>query len=214
MRCLSSHPPHCPSRCTGIGFCHAGIVDCAGIVTLFVLGIIALIMLALPPLLCWHCCPCCTGAAVVCGMVFRIVCSFVRVSSILNEDEDACKVTAQCKHSKGKEACGMRALMPVHQGWQSQCDKGSHTSATAQTRQLDGGNYADHYQWQRQPICYKGNNASLMTTLAWLQQRCHHDEGDNRHCNDGKDARQKERTELEREMSSSRKCEMFSLLMN
>ncbi len=46
-------PPHCPPHYAGFGFCHAGIVNCAGIVPLFVLASL--------PLLCWHCRPCCAG---------------------------------------------------------------------------------------------------------------------------------------------------------
>ncbi len=38
------------------------------------------------------------------------------------------------------------------------------------------------------PYCYKGNNISLMTTLAWLRQRCHRNKGNSCHCNNGKDA--------------------------
>jgi hypothetical protein len=99
-------------------------------------GITVLVMLASSPLLRWHCC--CLRH----GLPRRPWLSTCQ----LNEDKDACKVTTRCKHNKGKEACGMRALMPAHQGCQRQCDKGNDTSATAQTCQLDGGNNAGRYQ--------------------------------------------------------------------
>ncbi len=55
------------------------------------------------------------------------------------------------------------------------------TPAQGQQRRLridDGNN----------PIVTRAKNVSLMTTLAQLWQRCHHNEGNNRHYNDGKDA--------------------------
>ncbi len=44
-------------------------------------GIIALIVLALSPLSCWHWCPCCTGFSVVCGVVYHVVRGLVHASS-------------------------------------------------------------------------------------------------------------------------------------
>jgi hypothetical protein len=42
---------------------------------------------------------------------------------------------------------------------------GNNTSATAQTRQLDGGNNVGRYQYGNNPIV-TGDTASLMTMLA------------------------------------------------
>jgi hypothetical protein len=135
-------------------------------------------VLALLPLLRW-CCRCLRH-----GLPRRPQLSTCQ----LNEGENACKVTAQRKHNEGKEACRARALMPAHQGWQRQCDKGKNdTSTMAQTCQLDRGNNANCYRWQQWPHCYKGNNTSLMTMLAWLWQRCNHDEGHNHHSHVNKD---------------------------
>ncbi len=98
--------------------------------------IMTLIVLALSPLLHLRCRPCCAGVAVVCGIVYH---EALLSTCQLNKGEDTYKLTAQCKHNKGKEACATRAIMPAHQGQQCQCDKGNNASATAQTCH-DGGN--------------------------------------------------------------------------
>ncbi len=81
-------------------------------------GIAALVLLTSLPLLHW-CCHCCWHGLTRCPWLSTC------------KGKDACKSTAQCKHNKGKEACIMGALMPVHQGQQCQCDKVKSTSATA-----------------------------------------------------------------------------------
>jgi hypothetical protein len=68
--------------------------------------IAALFVLALLPLLRW-CCHFLWHGLLRC--LWLSTCQ-------LNEGKDACKVIAQRKHNKGKEACGTRASMPVHQG--------------------------------------------------------------------------------------------------
>ncbi len=95
-------------------------------------GIATLVVLALLPLLHWCCC--CLWH----GLPRRSWLSTCQ----LNEGEDACESTARCKHNKDKEACVARGLKPVHLGQQCQPDKSNDTSATAQIRQLDGGNNA------------------------------------------------------------------------
>jgi hypothetical protein len=72
------------------------------------------------------------------------------------------------------------AKMPVHQQRWHHCDEGNNPiSMTAKM--------ALHWWWQR-PHFHKGNDASLMTTLAWLWQRYHCNKGNNCHCNKSKDA--------------------------
>ncbi len=44
------------------------------------------------------------------------------------------------------------------------------------------------HQWWQLPHYYKGNNISSMIMLAWLRQRHHCNEGNNCHCDNGKDA--------------------------
>jgi hypothetical protein len=44
------------------------------------------------------------------------------------------------------------------------------------------------HQWQQQFHCYVGDDASSTTMLAWLQQRCHCNKGNNHHCDDSEDA--------------------------
>ncbi len=68
--------------------------------------------------------------------------------------------------------------MPAHQWQQHHCNEVNNTSLTT-TKTPD--------QWRQGPHCYKGNNASLMTILAWLQQRYHCNKGGNFHCNNSKD---------------------------
>jgi hypothetical protein len=72
------------------------------------------------------------------------------------------------------------AKTPAHQWRQQHRNEGNNPSLT--TAKMPA------HWWQRRPHCYEGNNISLMTTLAWLQQRRHRDKGNNRHRNDGKDA--------------------------
>jgi hypothetical protein len=43
--------------------------------------IIALIVLSLPSLLCWCCCPCCAGVAIVCRVVYHVVWGLGHASS-------------------------------------------------------------------------------------------------------------------------------------
>ncbi len=53
--------PHCRPCRAGISSCHAGDINCAGIVTLFVL--------ASWPSLCWHHRPCCAGIVALVWLV-------------------------------------------------------------------------------------------------------------------------------------------------
>ncbi len=76
----------------------------------------------------------------------------------------------------GKDA--WTAKTPVHWRRQQHCNEDDNTSSmTAKT--------PAHWWWQ-QPYCYKGNGASLMTMLAQLQQRCHHNKGNNCRHDNGK----------------------------
>jgi hypothetical protein len=87
------------------------------------------VALALSPLLFWHHCPLCAGVAAFvllvllpllrwcCHCLQRGLPPHPRLGTCqLNKDKDACELTAQLKHNKGKEACATRMLMPVHQG--------------------------------------------------------------------------------------------------
>ncbi len=57
-------------------------------------------------------------------------------------------------------ACAVLAMAPAQRGQQCHSYDGTHW-------------------WQWQSNCYKGNNLSLMTMLAWLRQRRHLDKGNN-----------------------------------
>jgi hypothetical protein len=59
--------------------------------------------------------------------------------------------------------------MPAHQGQQCQCDKGNHTSATAQTCQVDGGNKTG-VMTVMTPMQHEGKEVSAIRTTAQGQQ--------------------------------------------
>jgi hypothetical protein len=77
----------------------------------------------------------------------------------------------------GKDA--WTAKMPAHWWRKHHCNEGKDPRST--TAKMPA------HWWQQRPHCYKGNNVSLMTMLAWLRQRCHRDKGNNPHRNHGKD---------------------------
>jgi hypothetical protein len=80
--------------------------------------------------------------------------------------------------NNGKDA--LTAKTPAHQRGQHHCNKGNDASST--TAKMPA------HPWRQLPNCYKGNNASLMTVLAQLRQRCHCNKVNNHHRNNGKDA--------------------------
>jgi hypothetical protein len=63
----------CPPSRAGISSCHAGIIDWAVIVTLFVLVSL--------PSLCWHCCPCCAGVVALVVLVLPLSAMWSTTSS-------------------------------------------------------------------------------------------------------------------------------------
>jgi hypothetical protein len=78
----------------------------------------ALIVLALLPLLHWHCQPCCAGVAVVCGVVYHAVCGLVHASSTrVKKPEINCTIQAQQGQrglrNEGNNASATRATTPV-----------------------------------------------------------------------------------------------------
>jgi hypothetical protein len=77
----------------------------------------------------------------------------------------------------GKDA--WTAKTPAHQWWQHHHNESDDPSSMTAKMPV--------HQWQQQLHCYKGNDASSMTMLAWLQQRRHCKKGNNCHCNDSKD---------------------------
>jgi hypothetical protein len=66
----------------------------------------------------------------------------------------------------------MRAIMPVHQGQQCQCDKGNDTSTTAQTCQVDGGNNTGAMMVMM-PMQHEGKQVSAKRTTMQGQQGGH-----------------------------------------
>ncbi len=124
----------------------------------FCADIIALIVLVLLPLSCWHC---------------TLVALALPLSVVPSTMLSACILTTQFKHNKGKEACMTRALMPVHQERQCQRDKGNDTSATGLTRQLDGGNNAGPTM-VTMPMHYEGKEVNTIVTTTPAQQGQQH----------------------------------------
>ncbi len=149
--------------------------------------------LALSPSLCWHYCPHCAGVAALVVLallpLLRWCCCCLlhglprrsRLSTCqLNKGKDACKLTARHKHSKGKEGCTRRALMPAPWGQQQQRDKGKITNAMAQWGQQHWCNDADYARatWGQRGQRNKDNNANATRATMPVQCRQWHQRND------------------------------------
>jgi hypothetical protein len=101
--------------CAGVGFHHVGIINCAGIVTLFVLASLSSLY--------WCCCPCCASAVALVALVWLLS---VAWSTALSA---AWYMTAQLGQRHLKIDCKMQS----QQGQRGLHDKGTNASAPRMT---------------------------------------------------------------------------------